>query len=121
MALQKSGGKLSVPDQDMMNLVFAGKWHRLHTRYNLISIVSDYFQETPVFRHFTKDHKPWGPVWVLGHQQGRQLYQSMLKDSPWASKMGVAATRIAPFESLGIFLRRPDKATRERYRLHLES
>ncbi|HEY5364820.1 MAG TPA: glycosyltransferase family 8 protein [Aestuariivirga sp.] len=121
MALPKSGGKLNFPDQDVMNLVFAGQWHRMPTRYNLISIVSDYFPETPVFRHFTKDHKPWGKVWVLGHAQGRQLYQSMLKGSAWANKMGVRATRIAPFESLGIFLRRADKATRERYRRHLES
>ncbi|MDP8996501.1 MAG: glycosyltransferase family 8 protein [Pseudomonadota bacterium] len=121
MALPKSGGKLSFPDQDMMNLVFAGEWHRLPTRYNLISIVSDYFPEDPIFRHFTMDHKPWGPVWVLGHQQGRQLYQSMLKGSAWATKMGVPAKRIAPLESLRIFLRRADKATRERYRKHLES
>jgi len=121
MALPKSGGKLNFPDQDVMNLVFAGQWHRMSTRYNLISIVSDYFPENPIFRHFTMDHKPWGPVWVLGHQQARRLYQSMLKGSPWANKMGVAAKRIAPIESLGIFLRRADKATRERYRRHLES
>jgi lipopolysaccharide biosynthesis glycosyltransferase len=120
LALSASRKKLNFPDQDVMNLVFAGDWQRMPTRFNLISIVSDYFPEAPVFRHFTRDHKPWHKVRGIGYSDHHLLYQSMLMGTPWAQVVQAGRMRLAPFISLGNYLRSHDTKTRERYRKHLE-
>jgi lipopolysaccharide biosynthesis glycosyltransferase len=121
LALDKSAKKLGFPDQDVMNLVFAGEWLRLPRIYNLISIVSDYFPERPVFRHFTMDNKPWHAVWVLGYGEYRAQYKAMLAGTPWSSLIGERLTNIAPIQSLNMLRRRLSKRTRARYLHHLES
>jgi lipopolysaccharide biosynthesis glycosyltransferase len=121
LALGTSKKKFNFPDQDIMNLVFAGQWHRLPMAYNLMSVLSDYFPKKPIFRHFTKDHKPWQNVWMPGFSEFKKQYQAMLQNSPWASAFKTKMTRIAPIESLGIMLRRMDTASRDRYLKHLES
>ena len=119
MALSTSGEKLNFPDQDVMNLVFAGKWQVMPTRFNLISIVSDYFPESPVFRHFTRDHKPWHRVKGIGYEAYHQIYKSMLDGTPWAAQVESGRMRLAPLISLGNYWRSRDAKTRERYRKHL--
>ncbi len=121
LALDASAKKLGFPDQDVMNLVFAGEWLRLPRVYNLISIVSDYFPERPVFRHFTMDNKPWHNVWVLGYGEYRETYKAMLTATPWESSVANRISRIAPIQSLKMLLRRADTRTSTRYLRHLES
>lgn len=113
--------KMNFPDQDVMNLVFAGEWQRMPTRFNLISIVSDYFPEKPVFRHFTRDHKPWQKVIGTGYSDYYKLYQTMLEGTPWASLVTARIGKIAPLIALGNYLRQRDHKTRARYQKHLES
>ncbi len=120
LGLSASGKKLSFPDQDVMNLVFANQWQRMPTRFNLISIVSDYFPETPVLRHFTRDHKPWHKVKGIGYSDYYQQYRAMLEGTPWAGMVQTGMIRLAPLISLGNYLRSRDGTTRERYRKHLE-
>ena len=120
LALGSSTKKLNFPDQDVMNLVFAGQWQRLPITFNLISIVSDYFTEPPVFRHFTRDHKPWHKVRGIGYSGFHKQYQAMLLGTPWASVTQSGLTRIAPLNALGNFMRRRDHKTRQRYLKHLQ-
>ncbi|MDE2385519.1 MAG: glycosyltransferase family 8 protein [Alphaproteobacteria bacterium] len=102
-------------DQDALNLVFAKDWQRLPQRYNVISVLSDYFQDGIVIRHFTKDHKPWHNVRIIGNSEAREFYRRALADSPWASFFESGRRRFAPIENLGITLRRKDKKTRARF------
>lgn len=120
LGLSASRKKLSFPDQDVMNLVFANEWQRMPTRFNLISIVSDYFPEPPVFRHFTRDHKPWHKVKGIGYSDYYQQYRTMLEGTPWVGMVQTGFNRLAPFISFGNYLRSRDVKTRERYRKHLE-
>lgn len=121
LALTLTNKKMSFPDQDVMNLVFAGEWQRMPARFNLISIVSDYFPEQPVFRHFTRDHKPWHKVVGIGYSDFYQQYFSMLRGTPWASQIETGFPRIAPIIALGNYLRQRDSYTRLRYQNYLES
>ena len=121
LALTLSKKKMSFPDQDVMNLVFAGEWQRMPTRFNLISIVSDYFPEKPVFRHFTRDHKPWHKVVGIGYSDFYLQYFSMLQGTPWVSQIETRFPSIAPIITLGNYLRQRDKKTRLRYQNYLES
>ena len=119
--LNASRKKMNFPDQDVMNLIYAGEWQRMPTRFNLISIVSDYFPATPVFRHFTRDHKPWQKVIGTGYAHYYKLYQAMLEGTPWASLVSARFSKIAPLIALGNHLRQRDHETRARYQKHLES
>ena len=121
LALDASAKKLGFPDQDVMNLVFQDKWLRLPLRYNLISIVSDYFPQTPVFRHFTMDNKPWHTVWVLGYGKYRDLYRTMFAHTPWSHLIGPRLTRFALIQSFNMLLRRANAITRGRFQKHLAS
>ncbi|WP_169194259.1 glycosyltransferase family 8 protein [Devosia sp. MC1541] len=49
-------------DQDLLNLIFKGKWHRLNWRWNLIDarVVHESFD--PAIVHYTGDMKPWGTL-----------------------------------------------------------
>lgn len=120
LGLGASARKLNFPDQDVMNLVFAGQWQRMPITFNLISIVSDYFTQAPVFRHFTRDHKPWHKVRGIGYSGFHKLYQSMLQGTAWDSLTESGTTRLAPLNAIGNFMRRCDRKTRERYRKHLQ-
>ncbi len=119
-SLSSPSKKLEFPDQDVMNLVFAGQWQHMPTRFNLISIVSDYFPETPVIRHFTRDHKPWHKVRGIGYAHYYQQYRAMLEGTPWAAMVQTGRTCLAPLISLGNYLRSRDAKTRERFRKHLQ-
>ena len=121
LALTLSNQKMSFPDQDVMNVVFAGEWQRMPARFNLISIVSDYFPQQTVFRHFTRDHKPWHKVIGIGYSGFYEQYLSMLKGTPWVSQIETGFPRFAPIITLGNFLRQRDSKTRLRYRNYLES
>ena len=121
LGLSATRKKLRFPDQDVMNLVFANEWQRMPTRFNLISIVSDYFPEAPVFRHFTRDHKPWHKVKGIGYSDYYQQYRAMLEGTPWAEMVQTGMMRLAPLISLGNYLRSRDAKTRRRYQKHLES
>jgi len=113
--------KYNFPDQDIMNLVLANQWHRLPMTYNLMSVMSDYFPDKPVLRHFTKGYKPWEKIWMPGFAPFKLQYDAMLQAGPWSELQKNKMFRIAPIESLGIMLRSKDKKTSERYRKHLES
>lgn len=119
LALSTSAKKLDFPDQDIMNFVFAGEWQPMPIAFNLISIVSDYFAESPVFRHFTRDHKPWHKVRGIGYSGFYKQYHSMLKGTPWATLTESGSSHLAPLIAIGNFIRRHDHKTRELYRKHL--
>ena len=120
VGLSASGTKLNFPDQDVMNLVFKDQWQRMPVTFNLISIVSDYFTETPVFRHFTRDHKPWQKVRGIGYSNYYKLYQSMLRGTAWEAVTENGTTHIAPFIAIGNYMRQRDAKTRQRYQKHLQ-
>ena len=119
LALNSSDRKLDFPDQDIMNIVFESQWQPMPIAFNLISIVSDYFSEPPVFRHFTRDHKPWRNVRGIGYSGFYKQYQSMLQGTPWAELTESGIPYFAPLNAVGNFIRRYDHKTRELYRRHL--
>ncbi len=117
--LSSSANKLRFPDQDAMNLVFAGEWQPMPLAFNLISIVSDFFSEPPVLRHFTRDHKPWHKVRGIGYSHFYKQYQSMLRGTAWAAITERGRPHLAPLIAIGNFVRRHDRVAREVYRKHL--
>jgi lipopolysaccharide biosynthesis glycosyltransferase len=114
-----TGRKLKFNDQDALNIVFAGKWHAMPTIFNLISIVSDYFPERPVLRHFTMDHKPWQKVKGMGYAEYYRMYQTMLVGTPWDGLTKKGLTKIALLHAIGGYLRSHDSNSRARYQKHL--
>jgi len=46
-------------DQDMLNLIFRGDWHKLHWRYNVIDPRPPHETLQPKILHFTGGRKPW--------------------------------------------------------------
>ncbi len=46
-------------DQDMLNLIFRGDWHKLHWRYNVIDPRQPHETLQPKILHFTGGRKPW--------------------------------------------------------------
>lgn len=65
----KENARLKMPDQDALNIVFNGNWHRLPVKYNaqtsMFSAYRDLGKEEkagvskPVIVHFSTSNKPW--------------------------------------------------------------
>jgi lipopolysaccharide biosynthesis glycosyltransferase len=92
------GERLVWPDQDTLNLVFAGRWLALHPRWNTQNIFWAWRQRAvevfgeaaldaaiahPGIRHFEGPGlaKPWH---YLCPYPGRQEYRAVLAETPWA-------------------------------------
>jgi lipopolysaccharide biosynthesis glycosyltransferase len=92
------GHELRWPDQDVLNLLYAGRWHRLHGRYNA---QNSFFEwqglaravlgevelaealARPAVVHFEGPYvcKPWH---VLCEHPWRDRYRATLARTPWA-------------------------------------
>ena len=116
----RQGEGLNLPDQDVLNLEFAGDWQRLDLRFNLMAFFVDYFPETPVFRHFSNRQKPWGDLWQPGFSRAREFYCSTFAQSPWPDYVPGRYKRPSLEGTGGIILRKLDPISGHRYRKHLE-
>ena len=116
----RTGKGLNLPDQDVLNLEFAGDWQRLDLRFNLMAFFVDYFPATPVFRHFSNRQKPWGDLWQPGFKRYRQFYRDTFAQSPWPDYAPGRFKRPSLEGSGGIILRKLDPISGRRYRKHLE-
>ncbi len=117
---QQGGHSLKLPDQDLLNLEFAGNWKRLDMRFNLMSFFVDYFPAIPVFRHFSNRVKPWGSSWQPGLASARNIYREVLRRSPWADFAPGHFTRPSIAGTCGVILRMLDPFSGRRYRKYLE-
>jgi lipopolysaccharide biosynthesis glycosyltransferase len=118
-AMHKGEG-LNLPDQDVLNLEFAGDWQKLDLRFNLMAFFVDYFPATPVFRHFSNRQKPWGDLWQPGFSRAREFYRRAFAHSPWPEYVPGRYKRPS-FEGIGgVVLRKLDPFSGHRYRKHLE-
>ena len=117
---QQQGQSLNLPDQDILNLEFAGEWQRLDLRFNLMAFFVDYFPVTPVFRHFSNRQKPWGALWQPGFAKARSFYREVLARSPWPDYVPGRYKRPSLEGTGGTFLRKLDPISGRRYRKHLE-
>jgi lipopolysaccharide biosynthesis glycosyltransferase len=118
-AMRKGKG-LNLPDQDVLNLEFAGDWQRLDLRFNLMAFFVDYFPAAPVFRHFSNRQKPWGDLWQPGFARAREFYRSAFAQSPWPEYVPGRYKRPSFEGTGGIVLRKLDPISGRRYRKHLE-
>lgn len=118
---QQGGQRLKLPDQDVLNLEFAGNWQRLDLCFNLMAFFVDYFPATPVFRHFSNRQKPWGRLWQPGLARERTFYREILAESPWPDYQPSRYNRPSLEGAFGIILRKLDPISGRRYRKHLES
>jgi lipopolysaccharide biosynthesis glycosyltransferase len=94
------GEKLVWPDQDTLNVVFDGRWHSLHPRWNAqnslwswrawaIEVFGEQQVEEavrdPAIRHFEGPSvaKPWHYLCPMPH---RESYRRTLAQTPWAGE-----------------------------------
>ena len=92
------GHELLWPDQDALNIVFAGRWHRLHPRWNAMNSLWDWpdladevvgrearteATHHPRIVHFEGPTvcKPWH---YLNHHPLRDEYWRVVRATPWA-------------------------------------
>lgn len=54
-------------DQDLLNLIFRGKWHALPWRWNVIDANKSHEALDPAILHFTRNFKPWNVFAGLLH------------------------------------------------------
>lgn len=73
------------PDQDVLNLCFAGIWQPLNPKWNIDKKLSGYLFLTPGIRHFTGGQKPWNSKHRIGNRKYHKFYVDSLKDTPWSS------------------------------------
>lgn len=119
-AAPQQGQLFKLPDQDVLNLEFAGDWQRLDSRFNLMAFFVDYFPMKPVFRHFSNRQKPWGPHWQPGFGQARAFYRETLANSPWPS-FAPGPYKGASLEGTGgTILRKLNPIGARRYRAYME-
>lgn len=119
-AAPQRGQLFKLPDQDVLNLEFAGDWQRLDLRFNLMHFFVDYFPMKPVFRHFSNRQKPWGPHWNPGFSQARAFYRETLSNSPWPS-FAPGPYKGASLEgTAGTILRKLNPLGARHYRAHME-
>ncbi|WP_019947786.1 glycosyltransferase family 8 protein [Hymenobacter aerophilus] len=90
--IRRLAAKLDYHDQDALNVVFAGGWHRLDKRYNLMKAYippnlarRDYqnFLADKVIIHFNGRNKPWHRAC---ENKLRFLYPHYLRQSPRAGQ-----------------------------------
>ena len=117
--LQMSGESYNLPDQDVLNLEFAGDWQPLNIKFNLMAFFVDYFAIAPVFRHFSNKYKPWNGTWLPGLTKYRARYEALLTDSPWPDFVAKRFSKIAFVEASACALRRIDFISRKRFTKHL--
>jgi UDP-glucose/galactose:(glucosyl)LPS alpha-1,2-glucosyl/galactosyltransferase len=106
-----SGENLLWPDQEILNLVFRNRWHRLHPRWNAQnsfwawrewadevfgSTATEEARNRPAVRHFEGPGlcKPWH---FLCQYPGTDRYRAVMAQTPWASlplEDRTAATRV---------------------------
>ncbi|MBV8159871.1 MAG: glycosyltransferase family 8 protein [Acidimicrobiia bacterium] len=94
------GEKLLWPDQDALNVVFNGRWHPLHPRWNAQNSLWSWHDwaidvfgraqveeavRDPAIRHFEGPSvaKPWHYLCPVPH---RDLYLQTLAETPWANE-----------------------------------
>lgn len=118
--VSRQGREMNLPDQDVLNLEFAGDWQRLDLRFNLMAFFVDYFPATPVFRHFSNRQKPWGDLWQPGFAHARAFYRDVFEKSPWPSYAPGRHLRPSLIGTCGVMLRRIDPVSGRRYAKHLE-
>lgn len=116
----QQGRKFSLPDQDVLNLEFAGDWQRLNLRFNMMAFFVDYFPGVPLLRHFSNRQKPWGPLWQPGFRQARAMYRETFANSPWPSFAPGPYTGLSLVGTFGFILRKLDPFSAPRYRKHME-
>lgn len=92
-----AGAGFEWPDQDALNLTVAGRWARLHPRFNCMNslhtrprLAREVFGEPafsqalkrPAVRHFegSGSNKPWH---ALHPREGRALYRTHRRATPW--------------------------------------
>jgi lipopolysaccharide biosynthesis glycosyltransferase len=106
------------PDQDTLNLVFAGRWHPLHPRWNAQytlwsspDVAADVFgdaladeaRRSPAILHFEGPTvcKPWH---ALNSHPWRQAWRATLERTPWSGtpaedrNMATMALRLLPVD-----------------------
>lgn len=54
-------------DQDLLNLIFRGRWHQLPWRWNTIDADAAHEALDPAILHYTKPAKPWGLLAGIRH------------------------------------------------------
>lgn len=96
--LERFGDQIRWPDQDVLNIVYAGDWLPLHPRFNVMNSFYDWHRaadavlgadrrrealEDPAVVHFEGPTacKPWH---VLSTHEFRDRYRSVLARTPWA-------------------------------------
>jgi lipopolysaccharide biosynthesis glycosyltransferase len=71
-------------DQDALNKVFEGLWTPLHLRWNYsLEVAKRLPRERASIKHYSHEHKPWGPkkqpFWIAD----AFWYWRVLRRSPW--------------------------------------
>ena len=66
-------------DQDLLNLVFKGKWFKLPWRWNVIDARSTHEGVDPAIAHYTGNTKPWGVLaGIFGSVAFARLYRHVM-------------------------------------------
>jgi len=99
-------------DQDMLNLIFGGDWHKMHWRYNVIDPRPPHEALQPKILHFTGGRKPWK---LLSRVAFASTYRHMMTHSLYYRYMRFRIMRrlSAPFRKLGKIFRPAGKPLRQ--------
>lgn len=99
-------------DQDMLNLIFRGDWHKLHWRYNVIDPRPPHEALQPKILHFTGGRKPWK---LFSGVAFASTYRHMMTQSLFYRfwRFRLKRRLSAPFRKLGKVFRPPAKSSRQ--------
>ncbi|QDY70603.1 glycosyltransferase family 8 protein [Qingshengfaniella alkalisoli] len=97
--LSPDGPVLSLPDQDVMNLVFGQAYHRLHPRWNFTKGTSwIYTNMQPAIAHFAGRIYPWDSRDRRCPQVYRDRYQELFAQMPAAVREQIDLLKMPPIE-----------------------
>jgi lipopolysaccharide biosynthesis glycosyltransferase len=98
--LSDSSRSFEANDQDVLNIVFQGRWLPIEHRWNVQTGISPFVDQPTIF-HFTGRRKPWQRSHNWSHRTFVQFYRDVLARTPWKD----FCSRRSFTRNLGDFLR----------------
>ena len=84
VALLPTVGKSLLSEQDILNIVFRGRWQALPPKWNVIALVTEYLSCDIGIKHFTSSPKPWAEAPRFADRKFSTFYQDSLSGTPWS-------------------------------------
>ncbi len=84
VALLPTVEKSLFSEQDILNIVFRGRWRVLPPKWNVIALITEYMSCEIGIKHFTSSPKPWAEAPRFADRTFSTFYQDSLSGTPWS-------------------------------------